>query len=446
MDWKEEVREALRLRLEAMVPPLLEAYRGHEKISDKLGCYNLDSFLLEEGASLDLRPYLAPPSRSHFTPLLGGLGEERIIPLRLGFYHLNPEVPFWLQVKGERGKKPRLLYGREDGFGPERAASILAEATGFHPRKVAGLLKALDAFQTQVEKEISLRTRELLRNGKAFLKELNEALGVLGEKAEELLAYLRDYSLHPEPSPLLREAFTLSLRDLLAKEWLPSWARTVAIRLLPGGVEYVRERGEKKKRVEVERASDPRDRARFFGYSLDVLMYRPFLERIGGFTARVEGILAEAKALSQGQNLGEVLRRTSKRLEEVVQELEALVQAYPFVRGLLPQEPLVLELGVDSDPPWTVEIRALAVDFQGEDLLVHRDHTGCWYLGGETEVLGLLYLPEEEARKAVASLVEFTAILAQAYREAHKGAEALLEEEEAQYIRDLYLAGRVKDL
>ena len=449
MNWQTVVYESIGSKLQTVGRALASRFQAYREACWLLQRFEYAGFLLEENLSLDLTSYLAP----HPQPSLTLVGHERakVVPLQLGFNPGYPESHFWLRVKeGVKEGEALHLYvmDGQEGFLPEvedgRIAAILAEATAFHPRRVASLLKGLDLFQTQAEREISRRTEVLLVHGKELRESLEEAMGTLEGRVGELVNYLKVHTLSPAPSPLLEQVLSFSLETFLPKVGVYPYPREGWIRIGPEGVEV---------EVEYSEAVTGRGKRVKVGAStlwnlLDPALYGSFLEALAAFATRVGGILAEAKVLSQGLDLKEALSRVFKGLKEQEEGLLGLIQAYPFSREFLPRDPLVLEVG-DPNPPWRLGIEAVAANFGGENLLAYRDPTGDWRaLDGEgVEKLGdLLSLPEGEARKATQVLVEFTAILGQIRREAQRRVEAIMGEKEAQEVQDYYLATKLGQL
>ena len=418
-NWKEKVLEVIELRLREIAQAITYALEEHERICKHFGRFDYGTFLHEEAASLDLSPYLAPSLQRDF-----------MVPLRLGFrYQPIEEYHFWLQVE-TNGKRYLCCPGA--GVRDAEVATILSEATGFHPERVTALLEALGAFRAQIEEELSLRAQVLLTRGEEYQRRLERVLQELEKRGRELVPYI-EQSPFPSPSPLLDKALTLSLKDFLPRVWAIQQSPETRIKI---PLEGKRTREEMKK---------------ILWHSADLKVYERFLEILEGFVTRVGSILAEAKSLSQGVDIKEIFLKSLQRLVELTGELEGLVRVYPFAREFLPQEPLVLDLGINPEYSSAFEVRALAVDFRGETVsLVYRDAAMDWHLIGKEAVEGriaaLLSLPEEEVRKGVGRLVEFVAILAQAYQEAHEHVKALLEKKGAQSIQELFLATRIKSL
>ena len=449
MEWKDIVLETIRLQLQVVAQAIVPRLQEYKEVCRRLYRFDYTGFLLEETASLDLTPYLAPSSQPYLNPLIGN-EKEKVVPLRLGVNPERPESPFWLQV--QHGKSGLRFYGRKDpgGFLPEvedrEIAAILAEATGFHPHRVAALLEGLYNLRTRVEREISSRIR-VLESGEEYRRAVEKVVQALQQGTEGLAHYLERYALSPNPSPLLREAFTFPLEPFLPKGKGYPGSKIRTIRIVPEGLEFTKNRRGGRTKVEVkERGSSLAWLEAVLWNLPDPAVYGQLLEALEAFTARVEGILAEAKALSQGQNLQEILLRTSHRLEESVKGLAGLIRVYPFAREFLLQKLLVLELGISPDPPWIIDAETVAVDFQVETPLAYCDSMGGWLIATGREITHLSNLSEGEARQAVQGLVELTAILGQIHREVQEKVEALLKGKEAQYVQEVLLAAKIENL
>ena len=424
MAWKDTVVTAIFQRLEVVAQALLPKLEEYRRLRRQLSYLNPRTGLLYgDDASIELTPYLAPRKG------------ESTFPLRLGFGRFST---FWVLMAKKKGGYFHLDYSWAS---PEeanrRVASLLARATGYHPERVAALIEGLRTLQDRIEATISTEVGRL-KLKEEYLEALTPSVrAITRETMPRLARYLREYALTPNPSPLLREALTLSLESIpRAPDREGSWGIEV-LRIGPdrGEVVLSTRKGQVRKETLI--------RGYLGGISDTLLVYweppmsQQVLAALRAFRTRIESILDEAQAMSQDRDTKKVLRRASRRLREVIRGLKGLVREYPFAQEYLPKEPLVLELG---------EGALLKVDFGGGSTISYCTSAGFWQVPRGKELDRLLRSLEERPREEIQALVEFVAILAQTYREAHEGVKALLEGEEAQYIRDLYLAARIKDL
>ena len=281
---------------------------------------------------------------------------------------------------------------------------------------------------------------EALKFRAGYKKALKASLeAITRETIPRLARYLREYALTPNPSPLLREALTLSLESIpRASYGVGSWGVDI-LRLGPEGVEVVlstRRKGDgtRSERLRADRLEPLHQGLMVYG---ELPMGQQVMEALRTFKTRVEGILEEAQALSERKDPKEVLPKAFRRLWEAVKGLRELVKEYPFAQEYLPKGSSVLELGGGI---------ALGVDFDRGGVLLHRTSKGDWARGIGKEVARFLHPSWGRSQEEIQALVEFAAILGQTYREAQERVRTLLEGEEGQQVGEAALAARISGL